>query len=386
MDSAAGGAWTLGADGRTAILAIGPFRVGVTSSSTTNLGRQTSAGTITSFPIYDSVPAVLTSARVGYASVNGVPDTLHVSWSEPILWTGADPLVYIQSKGAITVVKGSLTVVAGDNLGGAILLDPKDSSLTVFRKGDLVRLAPKSAGTQTDAFGNAAEDPTRWVPVVLGRRPPRFQVVFDPNKIRYKDWGMDAGPALQIWVKSANEKTWVDFSTGLEIPADRVVQGARSHDLLEPALAWQGDPLRQPGNLRGEDRPRSPLPTSSTRTVIPKDASNQYDVRVQWNGKAEGGQPAASGVYMMRLVMWQNASLAEDEAPRLAGREQHLPPWMGCTRQVNGSGMRRTRRPAGFRVLLAFVQCSEGGASFCCSVTESTVSQQAKSTTCALCQ
>ena len=308
-----GGAWSLDADGRTLTLPVGPFRTGVTSSSTTDLGRQNSAGTITSFPIHDSVPAVMTGARMGYASADGLPDTLHLSWSEPIVWSGASPLAFAQSKGLVSPVVGTATSVRADGLGGMILFDPDDSSLSVLRKGDLVRLAPKSAGTQTDRFGNAAEDPTRWVEVVLGRRPPRFQVVFDPNKIRYLDWPLDVGPALQIWVRARGEAVWTDFTTGLPVPAAQVVQG------LGPTIS-----LNQP--LRGKAILYDNQGTYVAKVdldllydmfradLLPKDASNQYDVRVQWNGKTAKGKPAASGVYMMRLVLWQNLA-TENEAP-----------------------------------------------------------------------
>lgn len=305
--------WTLDADGKTLSLPIGPFKVGVTSSPTTNLGRQSSAGTITAFAIQDSVAAVMSSARVAYASADGEFDTLQLVWSEPIQWTGADPLVYVQSKGVVSVVRGMSTTLRTDRTGGTILLDPMDSALTVFRKGDVVRLAPASAGTLTDDHGNAVEDPTRWVPVVLGRRPPRFNIVFDPNKLKYKGWVVDQGPALQIWVKSATDREWTDFETGAGISAEGAVQG------LGPTIALN-QPLRGKAILydnQGTFVAKIDLDLLGEAFYsdrVPKDASDQYEVRIQWNGKSASGAPAASGVYMMRLVLWQNIA-AEDETP-----------------------------------------------------------------------
>jgi hypothetical protein len=308
-----GGNWTLQPDGKTLIQPIGPFRVGVTSSSTTDLGRQISSGTITAFPIHDSVAAVMVGARVGYASVDGEFDTLALEWSEPIRWTGADPLVTMQSKGAVGPVRGTISLVRPDSMGGTILLDPSDSFQTVFRKGDLVRLSPRSAGTLTDRNGNAVEDPTRWVPVVLGRRPPRFNIDFDPNKLLYKGWVLDPGPALQVWVRSATDRDWTDYATGAPVSSERAGQGIGPTIFLNQPLRGRAILYDNQGtfvanvdlDLTGEafygDR-------------IPKDASNQYAVRIDWNGKSSTGTMAASGVYLMRLVLWQNIA-AEDEAP-----------------------------------------------------------------------
>jgi len=315
MDSVSSGtAWSLEPDGTTLSLAIGPFAVGVTSSPTTNLGRQTSAGTITAFPILDSVPAVMTSARLGYAQADGLPDTLHLAWSEPVLWNGGEPLAMVRTGLVVSPVRGTLTILRPDNMGAIVLLDPLDSSLTVFRSGDHVRLAPASAGTVSDRFGNVVEDPTRWVPVILGRRPPRFQVTFDPNKLLYKGWPIEPGPALQIYVKSATDTRWIDFATGQVVPTEKVEkQGMGPVISLNQPLRGKAIVYDNQGTFVG-NVDLDLLGAAFYNGTLPMDASNQYQVRIQWYGLAANGKPAASGVYFMRLVLWQNTA-AENEEP-----------------------------------------------------------------------
>lgn len=310
----AAGSWTLQPDGVSAVLAVGPFAVGVTSSPTTDLGRQTSAGTITSFPVHDSIAAVMTSARLGYAQADGLPDTLHLTWSEPIVWTGVDPLAVVRTGLAPRPVRGTRTVLRPDFQGAVIELDPLDSTLTVFRSGDQIRLSPASAGTVADRFGNVVEDPTRWVPVVLGRRPPRFQITFDPNKLKYKDWVIAPGPGLKLYVKSATSPDWIDFETGNV--ADGVVLKEQG---LGPVISLN-QPLRGKALLYDNQGTfvanvdLDLLGEAFYAGKLPMDASNQYQVKIQWNGTASTGKPAASGVYLMRLVLWQNVA-GEDEEP-----------------------------------------------------------------------
>jgi len=315
MDSVhlAEGTWVLQPDGRTAILPVGPFDQGVTSSATTDLGRQVSAGTITAFPILDSVPAVATSARVGYAQSEGVPDTLFATWSESILWTGAEPLLVVGDGLAGTPVHGLVTVMRPDSLGAMVLLDAGDTLLTVFRGGDKIRLAPASAGTLTDRLGNAVEDPTRWVPVVLGRRPPRFTIVFEPNKLKYQGWTIAPEPALQLWVRPAGGKGWTDFTSGLPVAGDKALQGLGPTIVLNQPLRGKAIVYDNQGTFVA-NIDLDLLGDAFYTDRIPKDRDNQYEVRIQWNGLAANGRPAASGVYMIRLVLWQNMA-GEGEMP-----------------------------------------------------------------------
>jgi hypothetical protein len=310
----AAGSWTLRPDGITAVLAVGPFAVGVTSSPTTDLGRQNSAGTITSFPVHDSIAAVMTSARLGYAQADGQPDTLHLTWSEPIVWSGGQPLAVVRTGLTARPVVGTLTTIRPDFLGATIDLTPGDASLTVFRSGDQIRLSPASAGTVADRFGNVVEDPTRWVPVVLGRRPPRFQITFDPNKLKYDDWVIQPGPALKLYVKSATSPDWIDFETGNV--ADGVVLKEQG---IGPVISLN-QPLRGKALLYDNQGTfvanvdLDLLGEAFYAGKLPMDASNQYQIKIQWNGTASTGKPAASGVYLMRLVLWQNVA-GEDEEP-----------------------------------------------------------------------
>ncbi len=307
------GAWSLQPDGRTAILPIGPFDVGVTGSGVTDLGRQLSAGTTTAFPVFDSVPAVAMAARVGYAQAEGSADTLFVSWSEVIRWTGAEPLLLVGDGAIGTAVHGRSTVMRPDSLGAMILLDASDSLLTIFRAGDKIRLAPASSGTLTDRLGNAVENPTRWVPVLLGRRPPRFAIEFDPNKLKYEGWVIAPEPALQLWVRPAGGKEWVDFASGLPVPGPKVAHGLGPNIILNQPLRGKAIVYDNQGTFVA-NIDLDLLGDAFYTDRIPKDRDNQYEVRIQWNGLAANDRPAASGVYMIRLVLWQNMA-GEGELP-----------------------------------------------------------------------
>lgn len=50
------------------------------------------------------------------------------------------------------------------------------------------------------------------------------------------------------------------------------------------------------------------------RGAIPTDASNQYQIRLAWNGVSQTGTPVVSGVYTLRLVLRQNL-VGDGETP-----------------------------------------------------------------------
>ncbi|MCB9497309.1 MAG: glycoside hydrolase family 9 protein [Fibrobacteria bacterium] len=306
--------WELQPDGLSALLPVGPFEVGATSASRLDLGRQISAGTTTGFPVHDQVAPVLMTARLGYAQEDGAPDTLHVSWSEVISWTGVDPLLVLDAGASgIGPVRARQTLLRSDSLGAMLLLDSKDSTLSVLRAGDRLRLSPTSSGTVTDRLGNSVEDPTRWVPVVLGRRPPRFKISFEPNKLKYEGWPLPAESAPQVWVRAAGAKSWNDFTTGNPVDPIAEAQGLGPTILLNQPLRGKAIIYDNQGTFVGGVE-LDLLGEAFYTDRIPKDRDNQYEVRIQWRGMAANGTPGASGVYMLRLVLWQNLA-GEDENP-----------------------------------------------------------------------
>ena len=163
--------WTLQADGITAIFPITTFDALVTSSPTTDLGRQLQGAVATSFPIRDSVGPVLSSARIRYGT--GTSDTLALVFSEKVsvaaLKTGLERL---------GVPVSQLAYVALATSADGLVWTVPVASGVVF-PGDSIR--PVSAGGFVDAVGNHPSALHRWVLVQGLERPPQHAWYSDVN-------------------------------------------------------------------------------------------------------------------------------------------------------------------------------------------------------------
>lgn len=316
------GSWTFGADSLRSAIAVGPFDRGSTSSPRTDLGSMHSGLDRAPFPIHDAVAPVAMSAQYRYGSSETEKDTLVARWSEPVSWTGIQPLLMVRSGGPDSAVNALFTTLSPDSLGATFLLDPSGVLSTSFQRGDSVRLAPVSLGTVTDLLGNASE-PGWYVPVQFGRRPPRFEITFQPNKRVYGGWPLEGKSSFDVQVRPRGATVWQDLTTGA--PVDPVVVGRQ----LGPVLVTN-QPLR--GKALVYDNQGTFVASIDLEHVaaafgtpaIPTDPSNQYEVRIAWNGVAHTGKPAGSGVYILRLILRQNLA-GDGEAPEWGFYNQVFP-------------------------------------------------------------
>lgn len=305
--------WIHDADSLRTRLAVGPFDQGVTSSDRTDLAWMTAGGQSAGFPLLDRVPPVLTKAVVRYGATPTDRDTLRVTWSEPLRGVGASSFLQWSRSGLDSMLVALATEVDLDSLGAILLLDPEGLTSSRLRRGDSLRLAASPGGTVTDRLGNAPQDPGRKVPVEFGRRPPRFEIVFQPRKRIYQGWTLPKD-AFQVQVRAQGDDSWTELASGFP-------SGSVTDQQIGPVITTN-QPLR--GTAILYDNQGTYVATQELDLVgeafvrggIPTDASNQYQIRLAWNGVSQTGTPAASGVYTLRLVLRQN----------LAG-DGELPEW-----------------------------------------------------------
>jgi len=304
--------WTVDPDSVRVRLPVGPFDRGVTAASRTDLGAMIDADGVSPFPVFDRVPPVLLRAQVRYGAKSTDSDTLLASWSEPLAWSGLEPLLQGRHGDSTFDLKALSTAVRSDSLGAVFLLDPQGAASTSLRRGDSLRLATASAATVADRSGNPAADPGRYVPVEFGRRPPRQEITFSPTYRRYEGWDLRGLPPFQIQVRPQGATGWTDLSTGRDVSELESRQ-------IGPVISTN-QPLR--GTAILYDNQGTFLASLELDVVgqaflaggIETDGGNQYQVRLAWNGVAEGGTPAGSGVYTIRLVLRQNLA-ADGEVP-----------------------------------------------------------------------
>ena len=228
-------------------------------------------------------------------------------------WTGNNPLVRARLKGDTMNVVGQSTSLNADSLGGWILIDPTQSGQTLLGIGDSVRLSPRSAGTVKDRFGNAAENPTRWVPVAIGHRLPQLKVEFDKGALNYTNWPIDQGPSIKLLVKPGTTGSWQDFGTGSSVDPDLLRHGTGvsftiNHSLRGAAYLYD----HQGVHVATMDL--NPLLGAFATSKLPMDARNRYSVRILWNGTDDNGQMVASGIYTLRLLLWMDLSNPGEDA------------------------------------------------------------------------
>ena len=290
------GAWVLNPDGLSAYIAVGPFTKGITSSSTNLLGRWTSNGVASVFPMEDRVAPVIVAATLRYGTDDSIPDTLKVRWSEAIA-APVGQVVFHQNvaRGVLPEnVIHSLAVPDPDGLGASLLLPPGQSQL---RKGDSARLAPAA----TDAFANAATDPAVWVPVTFGLRPPRLKTelrsFFEYDGIR----PLGIGAALETWVWDKDNDRWLrpdgsvpedvdsTHSASLAITLNQILEG--SAHIFDNSGTFVAS-----ANFDG-------IRKMAAEGTLPVDPSGSYLVKFVWDGRTKSGKLATSGVYYMRLVL-----------------------------------------------------------------------------------
>jgi len=307
------GAWNLDPSGTMATISVGPFAKGVTSSPTADLGRWISAGTW-DFPMNDSVPPVLVSAEVRYASKDGIPDSLHVRWSEHILWSGAGSLVRHKLNGSETPLGTQPGIYLDpDSLGGFLILD---SGMVQLRRGDS---AAFTAGTVQDLPGNPVPEATRWVPVKFGLRPARLDFELR-SYMEYQDWDLRPGPAAQVWVRARGDAQWL-FADSSAVPDTMHTVAVI---LTLNRVLTGGAYIFDNAGTYVTSVDLSGVSAMAAQNKLPVDPSGMFQMKISWSGQTEKETLAASGIYIMRLVLKDSSPDNAHGLPALVNRVYKL--------------------------------------------------------------
>ncbi|MBK8801901.1 MAG: glycoside hydrolase family 9 protein [Fibrobacteres bacterium] len=303
LDSASIGAdtWEPGPDGKTLTIPVGPFAKGVTSASTTVLGKWMSP-TERWFAMNDSVPPVLVSAVFRYGATESHPDTLRVRWSELSTVDIAGNFLRHKSRGAEAPILPIQYQPDLDGMGGFLTLRPDTVQL---RKGDS---ASFQLGSAFDRFFARVGARSPYVPVVFGPRPSRVDFRLKPY-MELPAPTSRPGDAFQIWVRGRGEDVWVDCDS---VP------------VADTLTSWIGATLTmnrvQEGSAYIYDNAGTFVATANLDRLIamaaseklPMDGSETFQLRLSWDGRSTRGKFVGSGPYVMRLLLKD----ADPENPR----------------------------------------------------------------------
>lgn len=209
-----------------------PFAFGATAS-TISSGTQTSAmvgstPSISNFPIDDSVPPVILTARVGYTSYSepGSKDTLFLKLSEPVKLGGNLPVLGRGEDGKAYPIGAGKSVAEVVQISADSLLFLCDtscvdgpSSAGMPDNGDSVRLImPMGDVFVTDNLGNAPGVEAKWTLVRAGDRPYLYNVNIFPHGVLVE--GKDFVPNREIKSKDPlstwilKDGKWLEFKNG----------------------------------------------------------------------------------------------------------------------------------------------------------------------------
>lgn len=300
--------------GATAVLPD-PFPFGTTSGFGAGIQIEVfadgSADSL-SFALSDGAGPVATSAAVRYASQGQFLDTLVVRTSEQVVFAGQTFFQVQAVDGAILPVVGVGSWQSTDGRTAWILLDPTSPASTSFRKGDRIRIQPASLAGGTDARGNPALDLGHLENVVFGTRPPRFSLDFLPSTL-LKSTGLQApGKPIEILVRRLGSGAWTTLS-GDPAPAlgERIGPRIQTNSVFGGSLAVF-DNLGV--FVAGVDL--SALRSAARAGTLETDPAGQYEVWLAWNGTDAKAKPAASGVYVVRLILRRDGDTGKalDEA------------------------------------------------------------------------
>lgn len=255
------------------------------------------------FQVRDSVDPVVLAATVRYSAVDNDPDTLVARFSETLLLQPVLPQVVLQAKGPrkfpTSVVQWVVTQ-SPDGRTAWILLQPWDSTQTVFDLGDSVRIAPRDVASVRDPLGNVAAGASPWVRVTFGPRPSRFDVTMHPKAMHLAVGGsVPVGEQLRVLVRPRGKVDW----TTLEGFSAGDVAGR-----IGPKISINGGfggrvHLYDNLGISVASVDLTPLEQAWSAGLLPADPSGQYEVWVAWNGASREGEMVGSGVYTARLVL-----------------------------------------------------------------------------------
>lgn len=262
----------------------------------------------TMFPVLDGVDPVILSSKLRFAFPEGHPDTLELVFSEPIS---------IESP---TYGKSSSWVAWGhdskDSIGtevpylGTKRIDGTHFDLLVrvsdsfpLAKTDSLRIS--MGGALSDVAGNQPEELARWTPISFGPTPLRLRAkAYVPVRTYHESWGTPStdAPNITVLVRGSSSSSWetldgkpspIDTSrlTGVVMRTDRmVIGGFYLYDNMGVFVTSADVGGVNKALLEG--------------SLVP-DPRGFYEVFFAWNGRADGGRMASTGIYYTRIFGWK---------------------------------------------------------------------------------
>lgn len=277
-------------------------------------------GVVSKFPIQDSVPPVILTAKMRYSSAASEPgsrDTLKLFLSEPVKRTGAQTNVVwgMETADARQLMNSGVSQVSETEIW---VLFPGEGGSDNPGNGDSVRVAPIDRnGELTDLFGNAPTfNLAKWTPVQAGQRPPFFKVGIYPQPLLVfkKEGTVDAlglgtGPQVTTWIRAQGDTSWAEL-VGTNV-------GTRTTDVSGFTSVSIGPKFDVNGPFDATALIYDNIGTFVGSTTVTVDTgmivaqgldrgTGTFQVYIAWNGKDASGKPAASGVYMFRVVAYHD--------------------------------------------------------------------------------
>jgi fibro-slime domain-containing protein len=292
-----------------------PFAFGSTScpaAGCADLGRMhTWLGSVSveiKFPVLDGVDPIILSAELRFSFVEGQPDTLKLVFSEDI------------SIDSAATVASSPWVAWGhdsrDSLGSVVpylgynRIDATHADLLVrvsdsfpLAKTDSLRISMD--GALSDTSENQPEALAHWTAISFGPTPLRLRATpYIPVRTYHESWGEPSktDPNVTILVRGSSSEGWhtLDGSTtsldtsrlsGVVLRTDRmVIGGFYLYDNMGVFVTSADVGAVNKALIDG--------------TLVP-DARGFYEVFFAWNGRADGGRMASTGVYYTRIFGWK---------------------------------------------------------------------------------
>ena len=324
-----------------------PFSFGLTASAADlSYGIQTSGSVgatpaVSRFPIQDSVPPVILTARVGYNAYNvaGARDTMFLKLSEPVL---ADGFTVILGRGrdggAYPIGFGHSGVVDLVNVGGDSLVFFCDTSCVeglaeagMPNNGDSVRLSMPQGGILVrDLLGNAPGTEAKWTKVTAGDRPYNYTVRIFPKGIldeTSEDYVPDptikSKPTLTVWV--LKDGKWLEFRDGRLTGDSREAGTATTPGVLERNgvglrieinSAFQSSVLMY-DNI-GVHVGNADIAIDSAMAKELGNSAGKFSILIYFNGRKDQDMSKilGSGVYLLRYLTFRDELQANGSRQR----------------------------------------------------------------------
>ncbi|MEK7392323.1 MAG: fibro-slime domain-containing protein [Fibrobacterota bacterium] len=249
----------------------------------------------------DSIAPTIDTAFVRLTETYDGSDTLFVVSSEPLVGNAAANWFQALSAGSVQILSGRFVFSRNDTI--AILL-PADG-IGGVRAGDSLRYV--ASGEVSDVLGNSPISTMHWRKVGGGIRPPLIRILAPIGRFDRPSATLDAiGKGITVVATSASG--WSSWS-----PATGY-QGATEYDSTNSSGA--GLELNAPAHLTfvvydrlGTHVASSDLDITETALGnLQKDRLGRTKVRFLWDGSTSAHKPAASGIYLYRMIVRSTSS------------------------------------------------------------------------------